>query len=416
MGNARFVLKQPENKDKPKDQKRNEKTLVFLLFWYDNKKLKYSTGIKILPKYWNPDLQQARVVREFKEAEEINTTLKNCNSHVNNIYRKLKNDGIVPTNALLKEGLDIALLKASRTDKKDFIAFVEQSIKSSIKRPNTIKHYNQTLRLLKDYSARANKVLTFDDINLNFYEDFTKYCLEKEYSTNTIGGFIKHVKVFMNEAFDRKLTTNIEFKNKKFRTIEEETENIYLTIAEIEAIYNYDLTNNKRLDLVRDMFVLSCYTGLRYSDLVQLSNDNLIDKNTKLKIKTEKTGETVIIPLNRHIREILKKHGGLPDYSITNQKMNEYVKELAKLVEINDKVVISSTKGGAKKETKFLKHDLVTVHTARRSFATNAYLMDVPSISIMKITGHRTEKAFLKYIKISQEDNAKKLLNHPFFN
>ena len=164
------------------------------------------------------------------------------------------------------------------------------------------------------------------------------------------------------------------------------------------------------------MFVLSCYTGLRYSDLIQLSNANLIDKYTKLKIKTEKTGELVIIPLNKYLREILKKHDGLPSYSISNQKMNEYLKELAKMVELDENILLSSTKGGIKKEGNFKKHELVTVHTARRSFATNAYLMDVPSISIMKITGHRTEKAFLKYIKISQEDNANKLINHPFFN
>ena len=416
MGNARFILKEPEKKNKSKDQKRREKTLIFLLFWYDNKKLKYSTGIKIFPKYWNPDIQQTRVVRGFTEAGEINTTLTNCTAHVNNIYRQLKNNGVMPNNALLKEGLDIALIKATKTNKKDFKAYIEQSIKGSIKRPNTIKHYSQTLRVLKEYCTVSNTDLTFDDINLNFYDDFIKFCLEKNYSTNTIGGFIKHVKVFMNEAFDRKLTVNLEFKNKKFKTIEEETENIYLTISEIEAIYKHDLSNNKRLDLVRDMFVLSCYTGLRYSDLIQLSNANLIDKYTKLKIKTEKTGELVIIPLNKYLREILKKHDGLPSYSISNQKMNEYLKELAKMVELDENILLSSTKGGIKKEGNFKKHELVTVHTARRSFATNAYLMDVPSISIMKITGHRTEKAFLKYIKISQEDNANKLINHPFFN
>ncbi len=418
MANALFNLKKPESKDKlkTKDKKENEKTLIFLIFRYENKKFKYSTGINILPKLWNPELQQARLVREFLlEGMEINTTLSNYKALVGNIYRQIKNDGKIVTNELLKAGMDKALQKSNAIEKGNFIAFVDASINNSIKRPNTIKHYNQTLRLLKEYKEHSKKELTFDDINLDFYENFTKFCLKKKYSNNTLGGFIKHVKVFMNEAFDRKLTNNIEFKSKKFKTIEEETENIYLTISEIEAIYKHDLSENKRLDLVRDMFVISCYTGLRYSDLMQLSNMNLIDKNTKLKIKTEKTGEIVIIPLNKHIREILKKHDGLPSYSITNQKMNEYLKELAELVKLNDKVVLSSTKGGIKTEESFFKYNLVTVHTARRSFATNAYLMDVPSISIMKITGHRTEKAFLKYIKISQEENANKLASHPFF-
>jgi integrase len=242
-----------------------------------------------------------------------------------------------------------------------------------------------------------------------------KFCLDKGLGTNTIGSYIKNVKVFMNEAFDRKLTTNIEYKNRRFKTIEEETESIYLTKEEIAEIYSFDLSDNKKLDNVRDMFIIGCYTGLRYSDLMLINDKNLIDKNTKLKIKTEKTGELVIIPLHKYIREILKKHNGIPNYMISNQKMNEYLKELGELVGIKDKVLISSTKGGVKQNQSFKKFELITVHTARRSFATNAYLMDIPSISIMKITGHRTEKAFLKYIKISQEDNANKLINHPFF-
>ncbi|HDZ40887.1 MAG TPA: hypothetical protein ENH59_04320 [Bacteroidetes bacterium] len=77
---------------------------------------------------------------------------------------------------------------------------------------------------------------------------------------------------------------------------------------------------------------------------------------------------------------------------------------------------IRKTKGGLRVDRKYKKHELITVHTARRSFATNMYMADVPTISIMKITGHRTEKSFLKYIRISQEDNANKLMNHPFFN
>src|SRR5204862_8028475 len=109
--------------------------------------------------------------------------------------------------------------------------------------------------------SASNKGLTFNDINLDFYEDFTKLCREKNYGINTIGGFLKHVKVFMNEAFDRKLTTNVEYKSKRFKTVEEETENIYLTIEEIESLYQFDLSENKRLDIVRDVFIISCFTG-----------------------------------------------------------------------------------------------------------------------------------------------------------
>lgn len=109
-----------------------------------------------------------------------------------------------------------------------------------------------------------------------------------------------------------------------------------------------------------------------------------------------------------------KYEGQLPS-CVTNQKMNEYLKEIGELAEINDTVHLSSTKGGMRYDESFKKWELITTHTARRSAANNMYLTGVPSISIMKINGHKTEKAFLKYIRITQEDNALKLREHPYF-
>jgi integrase len=242
-----------------------------------------------------------------------------------------------------------------------------------------------------------------------------KYCLDKKYSPNTIGSYIKNIKVFMNEAVDKKLTTNTEYKSRRFKKVSEEAENIYLTQAELTKIYEKDFSKKKNLDRIRDMFIIGCYTGLRYSDLFTISNDNLIDKGTKLRIKTEKTGELVIIPLHNYIKTIIKKHGGIPQYKTSNQSMNESLKVIAEQAGIKDNVLITATKGSTVEKICYKKYDLVSVHTARRSFATNAYLNDIPTISIMKITGHKTEKSFLKYIKISQEDNANKLTNHSFF-
>ena len=219
----------------------------------------------------------------------------------------------------------------------------------------------------------------------------------------------------MNEALDKKLTTNMEFKSRRFKKVSEESENIYLTEAELSKIYQKDFSKQKTLDRVRDIFIIGCYTGLRYSDLFTINNENLIDKQTKLRIKTEKTGELVIIPLHTYIKEIIKKHNGIPQYKITNQTMNESLKAIAEQSGIKENTLITSTQGTDTVTNSYKKYELVSVHTARRSFATNAYLNDIPTISIMKITGHRTEKSFLKYIKISQEDNANKLTKHSFF-
>jgi hypothetical protein len=113
--------------------------------------------------------------------------------------------------------------------------------------------------------------------------------------------------------------------------------------------------------------------------------------------------------------EILEKYEGIPPRSASNQKMNIYLKELARAAELNDSVIVQEQKGNIKFPKTFFKHQLITTHTARRSFATNAFIAGIPAISIMKITGYKTEKAFMQYIRISQEENALKLASHPFF-
>lgn len=220
----------------------------------------------------------------------------------------------------------------------------------------------------------------------------------------------------MNEALERGLHTNYEYKSKKFKVLEESTDSIYLTVEEIEKIHRIDLSKQLKNDRVRDLFIIGCFTGLRFSDLEKLNEDNFITNNTQIKIKSEKVGDTVIIPVSKYVREIFNKYGGKVPKPLSNQKMNEYLKEIAKAAELTESVLLSKTKGGNKTQESVPKYQLVSTHTARRSFATNLFLADVPSITIMKITGHKTEKAFMKYIRLTQQQNANKLINHPFFN
>jgi len=407
MAQAKFTLKEPNSK---------EDTLVYLFYSFNNQRLKYSFGQKINPKFWNADKQRAKETKAFSQYAEFNSMLNNVEATVNNIYRKLVNDDIIPTLELLKENLNSVLANKKVTTKEiTLFDFIEDLIKNSTKKPGTILHYKQTFRIIREYCISIKRAISFEDINLNFYESFVNYLRERGYSENTIGGYIKHVKVFMNEAFDRKLTSNIEFKSKRFKMIAETTDKIYLSLEDIEKIYSLNLSRNKTLENVRDLFVIGCYTGLRFSDLTQISSNNFINNGTQLKVKTEKTGEFVVIPLHRTVKNILSKHNGFMPSALSNPKMNLHLKTIARMARLNDTFSMSITKGGEKQTEVSEKWQLVTVHTARRSFATNMYLLDIPTISIMKITGHKTEKSFLLYIKITQEENANKLLNHPFF-
>jgi site-specific recombinase XerD len=407
MAQAKFTLKEPNGK---------ADTLIYLFYNFNTQRLKYSFGQKINPKFWNFEKQRVKETKAFPEYAEFNSMLNSIETTINNIYRKLINDDIVPTPALLRETLDNTLLGKKDVQKQmSLFSFIDSLISNSTKKQGTIIHYKQTLRVLKEYCSFESKNISFEDINLNFYESFVSYLYSREYAENTIGGYIKNIKVFMNEAIERKLTNNTEFRSRRFKKTQETTDKIYLNLEEVQKLYLLDLSGNKKLEKVRDLFIVACFTGLRFSDLTQITPNNFINNGSLLKIKTEKTGEFVVIPLHKTVHEIFRKYKNEIPNIISNQKMNDYLKEIAKIAGFNEKISNSITKGGIKKTVVSEKWQLVTVHTARRSFATNMYLLDIPTISIMKITGHRTEKAFLLYIKFTQEENANKLLNHPFF-
>lgn len=405
MPQATFVLKEPNSKDA---------TLVYLLFSFNGSRLKYSTGQKIEPKFWNQEKQRAKDVRTFTQSASFNFLLNTLEADVNNCYRKLLLEGHTPMPELLRSSLN-QVLKKEDSQSKDLAQFAELVLEASDRKPGTKRAIRQTIRILKEFKQATNKSLHFDAIDLDFYDQYLDYVKGQGYSQNTIGTHIKNIKVFMREAFERGLTKNVHFRSKRFRKLEEESISIYLSDNELQKLVDLDLSDNLRLDRVRDLFLVGCYTGLRFSDLTQLKIENINRNKKVIKVRTLKTDETVVIPINSMVSKIIDKYEGHLPTTISNEKMNAYLKELGEKAKFNDRVEVISTKGGQRTREVFKKYELITVHTARRSFASNAYLLQVPTISIMKITGHRTEKSFLKYIKISQEDNANKLINHPFF-
>lgn len=420
MASVRFNLKTPSA----------NKSLIIMIFNFDyfeidrsgKKKyrfMKFSTGETIETKYWDSGAQLARVRNDYPGLSELNTYLKKLKQSIETIYRRMVNDGIEPTPESLKVAL-IDQLKDDivvKSDNKFFLDFAQSFAEKVDRKTWTIKGYKTTIFHVKKYEEHTRTTLKFNDINLDFYDGFIAYLKKKKKAPNTIGKHIKNVKVFMNDALDRGLTENREHLNKRFKTLTEETESIYLNETELQTIAELDLSNNTRLDRVRDLFLIGCYTGLRFADLSQINPANIYkdDSGEFLKVKTLKTDETVILPVHWIIKKILKKYNTNLPRALSNQKMNEYLKEIGELAGINEQIKVVSTKGNLRVNKVLSKHKLISCHTSRRSFASNAFLAEIPTISIMKLTGHRTEQAFMKYIKISQEDNAKKLTHHRFF-
>jgi integrase len=212
----------------------------------------------------------------------------------------------------------------------------------------------------------------------------------------------------MNEATEHGFNNNLSFKGKRFVTVREKADTIYLTRSELESMISLDLSDKPKLERVRDSFIIGCYTGLRFSDFSTFDPSKIQDNF--IEITQTKTGDPVVIPIHHHVDNIIKKYNGKLPRSISNQKMNDYIKDIASHVpELKTEVEIKFTKAGERNSETFQKWQLVTTHTARRSFATNEFLEGTPTLTIMAITGHKTEKAFLKYVRVTPSEHAKLL-------
>lgn len=395
------------------------KALIYLNFKYNNNRLFFSFGERINPNDWDEKKQLAK----NKKSSIFTSDGKNClNELIRNLkekcieaYQREKINGI-PKPDVLRKNLNGYLLKEfgnKKDNESELFKLINRFIKGEIKNrgkdksPATIQTYKTTLKHLLEFEKFDNSKIDFESITLDFYYKFTDYLKDQGHGRNNIGKQIKTLKVFMGEAVDLGLTTNMQFKNKKFFKDEEETEGVYLTESEIECLYKHDFSSNKRLEQVRDLFVFGCWVGLRFSDFSSVREDNIVELDGDLFIKmvTKKTGESVFIPTHPIVLDIFKKYKDNPNKlpkAISNQKFNEYIKEACKEAGMNQKGRLFKTPSKELWES-------IESRTARRSFATNLYLSGYQTHEIMKVTGHRTEKAFMTYIKASKLDSAKRM-------
>jgi len=413
--------------------------------------LKYYTDIAIFPDLWNKELNRAKesnkwanpetfdvsisAVKESAKTnyEKINSKIVDFETKTKEIINTLSENGNVPSHEKLRSELDKIYKPTKVTTEqgetpKELFSFIDFFIKTATRKENTIKSYKTLKNNLLQYQIEKKITLTFDRIDIDFYNSFIDYLTKPTQvktkagktitkaglSKNTIGTRIKILKTFLSAANDRGISVPTDYTKKSFKKPSEETFSIYLTESELMQMYNKSGLP-LYLEHVRDLFLIGCYTGLRFSDLSRLKKENITTDGT-INIKAEKTEKTVVVPIHPIVRQIFEKYNYQLPKIPANQNFNDYIKMVAERAKINELVTIERSKGLFVVGQTTEKYNLVTSHTARRSFATNAFLMDMPSISIMKITGHRTESSFMRYIKMSAKDNAIKMQSHKFFN
>jgi integrase len=391
---------------------------------WNAQRLVYSTSFKVMPKHWNADKQRVKSIDEPLK-DKINNFLSNFESLVASFDADQKAKMSPVDTSDLKTYLD-SIFKPKKEavvidEKVSLFGFIDTFINERTKHPTLYKtavKYNQMRTFVVGYAKDDKRLIDFQHINQTFFDGFVKYLYTKKISQNYTNKIISLLKAVLNEATEKGYNSNQAYKSRKFNVSPENVQNVYLSIDELSELLDFDLSQNTRLERVRDLFLIGCYTGLRFSDFTNIKPEN-ITKNDGidcLEMTTIKTGQDVVIPLNPVVLSIFAKYNGKIPTPLSNQKMNDYLKEVCKLVGFQERVMITSTRAGFRIDVPYQKWELITTHTARRSFATNAFKSGIQAMQIMKITGHSSENSFKKYIKINGKENAVLLSNHSFFN
>ncbi|MBI5219903.1 MAG: site-specific integrase [Bacteroidia bacterium] len=408
MNKQRKLNFYPEKrKDTKTGQLKTKNVPIYLFFSFDGKRFQYYTGQRIDLSKWDEENQQVKrnnINSDGRTATEINSELNKVRVYVEEIHKQYTVNKKNLTIEKLKYELNDRLYPKDDASQETFFGLFQKFIDTEkvTWRLNTVKRVTNSMNHLRKYKSG----LTFDDIDETFFKKFTEYSIRTNGHKNaTILKQIKNTKLFMNWATRNGYTTSTAYKDAKIKLtgVNKPNNVIFLTWTELMHLYKLKISK-KYLEQVRDVFCFGCFTGLRYSDVYNLKRSNI--KKDVIEITTIKTSDALKIELNDYSRAILKKY---KDYDfqdnkclpvISNQKMNDYLKELGQLAKLNEKEPIITWQGANRIEKTFFKWELLTTHVGRKTFVSNALFFNIPAEVIMAWTGHKDHKTMENYYKI----------------
>ena len=382
---------------------------------YSGNRIELSTGLRIDRDKW--DTKEKKVKKNCtnklkQSASDINAKLSGYEFDLQNVFKKFEIEERIPTNEEVKHLFNqIYSDNKTNSKKKGFFEYLDEFILENGKQKNwTDKTYSK-FETVKNHLKNFNSKSTFsyfDDRGLTSYVEFLRE--RREMRNSTIDNQVSFLKWFLKWAYSKGYNNNLAYQTFKPKLKTTQKKIIFLTPEELKKIKEFNIPQTKKyLERVRDVFLFSCYSGIRYSDAFNLKKTDI--KDAYFEITTVKTNDSLIIELNKNTKEILEKYKDIPFQGnkalpvISNQRMNEYIQELGKLTEIEEPIRITYYKGNERKDEVIPKHKLLSTHAGRRTFICNALSLGIPVNVVMKWTGHSDYKSMKPYIDIA--DNIK---------
>jgi len=396
-----------------------------LLFRLDKKDfiLASKTKLEVTKTYWNK-----KHTTKSKDISVINrqTQINNELNKITQFVLKEFNKSSVPdqlNNNWLTSQIDnyYKPTKDPKNIPKDIVRFIDYYIelrKNEVK-PASLKKFNVIKHKLQRLEGVLSKTIYISEINEDFKQEFFNYCRDEKYSQNTIQRELNIIKTFCKFARSKGIGVDSELDSLKLP--KEKIDNIYLSLEEIELIENAEIEQPHLINATQ-WLIISCFTGQRISDFMRFTKEMIrIEKGKSLiEFEQQKTGKLMTIPIHAKVQKLLDKNKGEFPNRISDQRYNDYIKEVCKIAGIDEEIKgkkqlniskENKTKKIRRVEGVYPKYELVTSHIGRRSFATN-YYGEIPTSYLIYVTGHSSEVMFLNYIGKSNKDMALELTKY----
>jgi site-specific recombinase XerD len=391
--------------------------LIVMICRWDNNRPKFSIGESVAPEFWDAARQRVKEVKQCPEAVSINSLMDHMQVTYSTKFRKfmVENDRMPSVNEFraLVSGKKVAQIKSP-------IEFFQQFHDRSLTRvnpvngkrlsENTLKKYRTIIARLKEFDVEYP--LSWKCFDAQFYTRYLHF-LTATYSKNTVGKYITVLKTFLREAESCGMPVNPYYKGSGFRSFSEPSTRIHLSPEDLEKLFWADIQDPKLSEL-RDVFLVSCYSGLRFSDWYQLPQTlNKFPGQIALS-RQMKTGTPALVPIHENIREICDRlaTGFKHNSRLVNQVVNRDLKKIGEIAGITELVNQEITRKGMVETSSHRKCDLIMTHTGRRTFATNTYMSGFDTKALSVIMGMSTEKELVKYLKVSDNTRSHMLDEH----
>ncbi len=394
---------------------------------FAGKRIWYYTGYRIAESKW--DLQTQRVKRnsfndDGDSATDINQRLVKIESAVDAVFAQLELRGDEATPITVREELKRILNEEKNTRltvAEVYQLLIDEREKELKETPFTAQWTKGTLtkhKTMRRHLLEFRAGLYFEDITDDMLAKFELFLIGKGLSNNYTFKSMMDIKTFLNWATRKGYNRNTAYVGYKQRfrdeTKSDSTMNHFaLTDEELEAVMSFP-TNRAAIDRVRDMFVFSCYTGQRFSEMSSLRWSNI--DGDMLDIVAPKTNKRQRFALPLEAQRILAKYPKAPDEDdpyvfprLSNQKFNEHLKEVGKLAGMNGDWITEKQVGREKIRTIAPKYESLSSHCARRTFVTMCMRLGMSSEDIRAVTGHSTSNMMMKYVKFDDKSKREKM-------